>query len=124
MKTSSKTTRTDFCGGPRIDQARGRRSLPAAAAVLAVLLMAAGAAMANGHEEAEHDEHGHGPGAVLGKLIEPMGIVTISLVAATVLLGVFRRRWKPRLMLKLHMYCGFSALAAGVIHATLVLAFD
>jgi hypothetical protein len=50
-----------------------------------------------------------------------MGITTLSLVAATVLLGRLRRvrRLKPRLMLKLHRILGVCALVSGSIQATL-----
>ena len=72
-----------------------------------------------GDEHADHDR----PDAriLLAQLIEPMGILTLSLVALTVALGVFRRRWRPRLMLKIHKRCGVSALVAGAVHAALVL---
>ena len=75
-----------------------------------------------GHDEngALHDDDADGSGLLAG-LIEPMGALTLSLVAITVALGVFRRRWKPRLMLKMHKTCGVLALAAGAVHAALVM---
>lgn len=74
----------------------------------------------------DHAENGHAPQdhadtrGFLAQLIKPMGILTLSLVAITVALGVFRRRWKPRLTLRIHKTCGVSALVAGAIHAALV----
>ena len=68
--------------------------------------------------EAGH-EHAHG-GFSSASLIVPMGIATLSLVAITVFLGLFRRL-KPRLMLKWHKRTGVLALLAGTIHAVLVL---
>jgi len=67
----------------------------------------------------EHDHAAHS-GVGLTDLIVPLGIATLALVFATVMLGVFRRL-KPRRMLKIHKICGVSALVVGAIHATLVL---
>ena len=64
----------------------------------------------------EHDGHGFSPAA----LIEPMGIVTLSLVASTVCLGLLRRL-KPRPLLTIHKICGVCALVSGATHAILVL---
>ena len=72
-----------------------------------------------GSSGGHNDDHEHGL-AALAVLIVPMGITTLVLVAATVTLGVFRR-FKPRPMLKIHKKCGVAALAAGAIHATLVM---
>jgi hypothetical protein len=58
---------------------------------------------------------------IKAELIVPMGIVTLSLVALTVCLGVMRRL-KPRPLLKIHKTCGVCALISGAIHAILVLA--
>ena len=84
----------------------------------------ASAAGPAGHAGEGGDDHEHpaaGPSAA--RLIEPMGILTLSLVAATVCLGLLRRvrRLKPRLLLRFHKTCGVSALVAGAIHAALVL---
>ncbi len=57
---------------------------------------------------------------IVGPDGEPMGIVTLSLVAVTVFLGLFRRL-KPRLILKWHKRLGPVALLAGATHAVLVL---
>jgi len=78
-------------------------------------------AAAEGHDENGHLHNEEPNGRILlAELIEPMGILTLSLVAITVALGVFRRRWKPRLMLKMHKTCGVLALASGAVHAALV----
>jgi len=66
-----------------------------------------------------HDHTAHS-GVGLADLVVPLGIATLVLVFATVMLGVFRRV-KPRRMLKIHKICGVSALVVGAIHATLVL---
>lgn len=58
---------------------------------------------------------------IKAELIVPMGIVTLSLVALTVCLGVMRRL-KPRPLLKIHKTCGVCALISGATHAILVLA--
>ncbi len=73
------------------------------------------------HEEHEHADQAHEFSLI--RLAEPTGILTLSLVALTVCLGVFRRvrRLKPKLLLKLHKIVGVSALCSGVIHATIVL---
>ncbi len=72
---------------------------------------------------AHHDNgsHQHGNGLlVLSVLVVPMGIATLSLVAITVFLSVFRRL-RPHLMLKWHKRFGFISLISGAIHAILVL---
>ena len=67
----------------------------------------------------EHAEHGHG-GFSPTALIEPMGIATLSLVAVTVCLGLFRRA-NPKVMLKWHKRLGPIALLSGAVHAMLVM---
>ena len=67
----------------------------------------------------EHAEHNHG-GFSTAALIRPMGIATLSLVAITVCLGLFRRK-NPKLLLKWHKRLGPTALLAGAIHAVLVM---
>jgi hypothetical protein len=54
---------------------------------------------------------------------EPTGILTLSLVALTVCLGLLRRvrRLKPRLLLKLHKIAGICAISSGAFHAMIVL---
>ena len=76
---------------------------------------------ASGHEG--HEGHNHAHEFSLAGLVEPTGILTLSLVALTVCLGVLRRvrRLKPRLLLKLHKLVGVCALCSGVVHATIVL---
>ena len=76
--------------------------------------------------DASHEGHAHANDThefPLISLAEPAGILTLSLVALTVCLGMLRRvrRLKPRLILKLHKIVGFSALGSGAIHATIVL---
>ena len=72
----------------------------------------------NGHN---HDTHQHVAfESILAQLIVPMGITTLSLVAITVFLSVFRRL-NLRLMLKWHKRFGFVSLISGAIHAILVL---
>ena len=56
------------------------------------------------------------------ELIEGMGITTLSLVALAVCTGLLRRL-RPALLLKVHKAAGVLALAAGAVHATLVLLF-
>ena len=56
------------------------------------------------------------------KLVEPAGILTLSLLAATVCLGVLRRvkKLKPRQVLRVHKIAGVTTLVSGVLHATLI----
>jgi len=69
-----------------------------------------------------HAGHDHASArSFLLQLIIPMGIATLSLVGLTVAVGVFRRRWNPRLMLKIHKTCGVLALVVGASHAALVI---
>lgn len=70
-------------------------------------------------EHGDHEHHGL-PGFLI-HLIEPMGIITLLLVGLTVAMGILRRRWNPRLMLKIHKTCGVLALVAGATHAALVI---
>lgn len=56
----------------------------------------------------------------LAKFIKPMGILTLSLLAITVLSGILRRK-NPKLLLKWHKRCGITALITASIHAILVL---
>ena len=72
-------------------------------------------------EEHEHADHAHE--FSLTSLAEPTGILTLSLVASTVCLGLLRRvrRLRPRLLLKLHKIAGICALGSGALHATIVL---
>ena len=74
-----------------------------------------------GHQEHEHANHAHEFSLI--SLAEPAGILTLSLVALTVCLGLLRRvrRLRPRLLLKLHKIAGICALCSGAIHATIVL---
>ena len=68
-----------------------------------------------------HAGHEHAPaGFTAGALIEPMGIATLVLVAVTVGLG-FLRKLNPKLLLTWHKRVGPLALAAGAIHAALVI---
>lgn len=80
----------------------------------------------HGEADAGHEEHEHGNDAhefSLISLVKPTGIMTLSLVALTVGLGLLRRvrRLRPRLLLKLHKIVGFCALGSGAVHATIVL---
>jgi hypothetical protein len=71
---------------------------------------------ANG-SQAEAPQPGLSP---LKRFVEPTGIATLSLVALTVALGLFRRVWKPLLLLRIHKVCGVCALVSGLTHATLI----
>ena len=84
-------------------------------ALVALSFAQAASAIAQVPGEAEHSEHAFSPTG----LIEPMGIVTLLLVASTVCLGVLRRL-KPRPLLTIHKICGVCALSSGAIHAILV----
>ena len=69
----------------------------------------------------DHDLHSHqGFESILGRLIVPMGISTLSLIAVTVFLSVFRRL-NIRFMMKWHKRAGIATLISGAIHAILVL---
>ena len=72
------------------------------------------------------DSHGHeSVSRWLAKLIVPTGIVTLSLVAVTVLLAVLRRvkRFKARVVMRVHKVTGVSALITGILHAALIVFF-
>jgi len=56
----------------------------------------------------------------LTRFIEPTGAATLTLVVLTVALGVFRRVWKPLVLLRVHKVCGVCALVSGLTHATLL----
>ncbi|HAU38497.1 MAG TPA: hypothetical protein DCX07_12380 [Phycisphaerales bacterium] len=56
----------------------------------------------------------------LFEIVEILGIVTLSLLAATVATGLLRRK-NPRVLLKVHKALGFAALACGAAHGALVL---
>ena len=71
-------------------------------------------AVAFGHDGHEHEAF------ALGWLIVPMGITTLSLIAVTVALALFKRI-KPRIFLMWHKRLGILTVIAGVIHATLVI---
>lgn len=51
--------------------------------------------------------------------VKPTGILTLSLLAATVCIGLLRRR-KPRLLLKAHKTLGVCALISGLTHGLIV----
>lgn len=70
----------------------------------------------------EHENGVYAREFSLMSLIEPSGILTLSLVALTVCLGLLRRvrRLKPRLILTLHKTAGVLTLLSGIIHATTV----
>lgn len=71
--------------------------------------------------DGNHEKHNHTDTRILLiKLIKPIGIATLLLMAITVTLGILRRL-KPRLMLKIHKICGVLALMVGAVHAALVL---
>jgi YHS domain-containing protein len=55
-----------------------------------------------------------------GTLIKPMGIITLSLLVLTVIVGLFRRRL-PKLLLKWHKCLGIITLISALIHAALVI---
>ena len=76
----------------------------------------AAAGQADGHTGHEHATAGFTARA----LIEPMGIATLVLMAVTVGLG-FLRKLNPKLLLTWHKRVGPVALAAGAIHAALVI---
>jgi len=72
----------------------------------------------NGHN---HDTPRHRDlRPILSRMIVPMGIATLSLVAVTIFLSTFRRI-NARLMMKWHKRTGFATLISGAIHAILVL---
>ncbi len=72
----------------------------------------------SGHNKSPHEHSSRL--LILSKLIVPMGIVTLSLVAVTIFLSIFRRI-NVSLMMKWHKRTGIAVLIAGVIHAILVL---
>jgi YHS domain-containing protein len=75
-------------------------------------------ALESNHNHASHEDGGDL--LIPAGLIVPMGIITLSLVALTVALSVFRRV-NVRLMMKWHKRMGIAALISGAAHAVLVL---
>ena len=69
----------------------------------------------------KHTNHAHEFSLI--KFTEPTGILTLSIVALTVCLGLLRRvrRLKPTLLLKLHKIAGICALGSRAFHATIAL---
>jgi len=106
------------------------RCFPRAGVIVLALLLAAGwlggwsasAALAATRDKAEHERGGSGISPF--KFIKPTGIATLSLVAVTVCLGFLKRvkRFRTRLVLRIHKITGVCALAAGATHATLIFA--
>ena len=47
-------------------------------------------------------------------------MVTLALLAVTVALRAFARKWQPRLTLRLHKIFGVCTLLFGATHATLI----
>ena len=65
-----------------------------------------------------NDDHKHK--IELARLIKPMGIITLSLLVLTVLVGLLRRK-KPKLLLKWHKRLDIITLISAFIHTILVL---
>ena len=83
---------------------------------------ASGTGVAGAHD----DNHGRGSASLsLAGLIAPTGIITLSLVAVTVLLALLRRvrRFKARVVMRIHKAAGVSALISGILHASLIVFF-
>jgi hypothetical protein len=59
-------------------------------------------------------------GADLYKWIKPVGVLALTLLAATVSLGILRRK-KPKLLLKWHKRLGIATLIVALIHLIIVL---
>ena len=77
-------------------------------------------------EHEDRDDHERVGGLSPRRLIVPMGIATLVLVAAAVCLGALMgvRRLRRRRLLKIHRIVGVCALAAGAAHAALVFLAD
>ena len=63
---------------------------------------------------------GHRRGIELGKLIEPMGIITLLLLVLTAGGQLFRKK-VPKFLLRWHKRLGIFTLISALIHASLVL---
>ena len=107
------------CSAARLILITGIACIVGSGAVLCIPALAV--AGTTGMYEDKHDDHAHEFSLI--SLAKPTGILTLSLVALTVCLGLLRRirRLKPRLLLKLHKIAGVCALGSGAIHATIVL---
>ncbi len=62
----------------------------------------------------------HGEGSSLSGLIEPLGIVTLVLLATTLTVGLLMKK-NRRVLFPLHRTLAFITLASAVFHGLLVL---
>jgi YHS domain-containing protein len=65
-------------------------------------------------------DHDHEHRLELGKLIKPMGIITLFLLVLTAAGRLFRKK-VPKFLLSWHKRLGITTLISALIHATLVL---
>ena len=65
-------------------------------------------------------EHAHKHRLELGRLIKPMGIVTLSLLVLTAAGRLFRKK-VPKFLVRWHKRIGIITLISALVHATLVL---
>jgi len=68
----------------------------------------------------DHARHDHSVQAALAGLVKPAGITTLTLLFATALAGLLRRK-KPKFLLKWHKRLAVTTLVLAIIHVTLVL---
>ena len=57
-------------------------------------------------------------------LIRPLGIITYTLLALTLLLGLFMKHIKIKYKLKIHKWLGITALVIATIHFSLVIIYS
>ena len=65
-------------------------------------------------------DHDHEHRLELGRLIKPMGIITLSLLVLTAAGRLFRKK-VPKFLVRWHKRLGIITLVSALIHATLVL---
>ncbi len=65
-------------------------------------------------------DHDHEHRLELGRLIKPMGIITLSLLVLTAAGRLFRKK-VPKFLIRRHKHLGIITLVSALIHATLVL---
>jgi len=65
-------------------------------------------------------EHKHGQRLELSRLIQPMGIITLSLLVLTAAVRLFHKK-VPKILVRQHKYLGIITVISALVHATLVL---
>jgi len=89
--------------------------------VLSILVLTAALVLATNTVTfaAQHSDHEHKSTFSWSSLVRPLGIATLSCLAATFLTGLFRRKLRAR-FLKIHFPLAIASIALGLSHGLLV----